>query len=810
MSAETHESTASPPESEQAADNLYTRTVRAATQNVKLLTIYFTAVAASVSALLFLGDSHQLFIDLIGKWILPFGVAIALAPLGCTFCLQTLPAWLERRRAKKLRDWSLSHDDIPTGYFRIGPYEDTKEDRARFSRADDEHNKVLEWITNSKLPILFLTGSSGTGKSSLLNAFVIPELRDASPPVRTITVRSFDVPLNRLVEQVLTPGVIWQQPPKRADDDTPLTLLTKACRYLDGRKERLLLVFDQFEELVILNDTESSRAQDVREFLKEIQSSQMEGLTVLLSVRSDYAGLLSEFGLPPLQEGTNWRNVNPFSLAASREFLQRGFPDAGPSLIDAVFTEANAIEETKGLIRPITLNMLGQVVQRAGEDLTHAVSKGKLLENDLRRCLDTGEIKDHARQVLKPMLSKAGTKRPCRIDELSSESGLDQHVVEGCLLHLNFLGLVRRINRDPQLAARIWEVSHDFVARLLFGILVHKRTSVGQYMLRGAAGVALAAWAVMFLVLLPDYRRRAPDRASFQLQQDYQFVVSVNPETGGRVVIGSLYPGGGDGKQVSLEEVVPLLSHLGSDLELALTWDWLTDVDALSKLTSMRRLDLGGCTSLTSVDGLRGLTELDELSLNGCTALTDLNGLRGLTQLRELELAECTSLTDVDDLQELHGLRTLNLRGCSSLTDVNGLRGLTDLQKLDLSACMALSDVNGLQSLTHLSELDLSHTAVINLDSLHGMTSLHTLKLDDCRRLTNLDGMHSLTGLQMLGLNNCRSLTDVDGLNELRNLSTIQAGGLSEQTVAAIRERLPNVVIDTGSFRRGGIIIQRP
>jgi hypothetical protein len=64
-----------------------------------------------------------------------------------------------------------------TGYFRIGPYQDRDEDRAKFNRPDRAEDKVLDWIEKSTQVPLYPTGDSGSGKSSLLNAFVLPKLR---------------------------------------------------------------------------------------------------------------------------------------------------------------------------------------------------------------------------------------------------------------------------------------------------------------------------------------------------------------------------------------------------------------------------------------------------------------------------------------------------------------------------------------------------------------------------------------------------------------------------------------------------------
>jgi hypothetical protein len=66
-----------------------------------------------------------------------------------------------------------------SGYFHIGPYLNSAEDRTKFDRGDRAHEKFLGWIERSvRVMPLYLTGDSGSGKSSLLNAFVVPALRD--------------------------------------------------------------------------------------------------------------------------------------------------------------------------------------------------------------------------------------------------------------------------------------------------------------------------------------------------------------------------------------------------------------------------------------------------------------------------------------------------------------------------------------------------------------------------------------------------------------------------------------------------------
>jgi hypothetical protein len=84
-------------------------------------------------------------------------------------------------------------------------------------------------VRGTRRPVLFLSGASGAGKSSVLEGYVVPMLREDG--WRVVEVRSF------------------------AD---PLTGLDDALRTPRRRGVRLLVVFDQFEEFIILLPPETS------------------------------------------------------------------------------------------------------------------------------------------------------------------------------------------------------------------------------------------------------------------------------------------------------------------------------------------------------------------------------------------------------------------------------------------------------------------------------------------------------------------------------------------------------------------------
>ena len=123
---------------------------------------------------------------------------------------QIAAEWAAERKRKQAQALAVKIEAVPEGYFRIGPYLDTPEDRAKFDRADRAHEKVLAWLKRADATPLYLTGDSGSGKSSVLNAYALPELREAGWTV--VEARAWQDPENALTEAVgkLTAARKWK------------------------------------------------------------------------------------------------------------------------------------------------------------------------------------------------------------------------------------------------------------------------------------------------------------------------------------------------------------------------------------------------------------------------------------------------------------------------------------------------------------------------------------------------------------------------------------------------------------------------
>ena len=216
------------------------RIFKGATALVKNVVLY-------VGSLIALGIAWQKYGETLGQSASSkFLLAAAALPLVATLVCHTFPVVLQRRRERRLK---ASVKGVPKeqGYFRLWPYSDSPADRRAFDRADKAHQQIFDWLQQTSQRVLFLTGRSGSGKTSLLHAHVLPRLREQEPPVRIIVLRVYQNPVEALTGELLKPGVIWKDRPPTAAPDVE-TLVAKACAHL--RPARLLVVFDQFEELL--------------------------------------------------------------------------------------------------------------------------------------------------------------------------------------------------------------------------------------------------------------------------------------------------------------------------------------------------------------------------------------------------------------------------------------------------------------------------------------------------------------------------------------------------------------------------------
>jgi hypothetical protein len=251
----------------------------------------------------------------------------------------------------------------------------------------------------------------------------------------------------------------------------------------------------------------------------------ISGVTILLVLRSDYLGVLDQLDLPSLRQRDNWREVAPFTQAAAAAFLDRSGLSLGPALRQEILKEAAEIEENPGLIRPITLNMFGLVVSRFEGSLPKGLVAGRLLTGYLRDALEQPEVREHAPRIVREMVTNAGTKHPRSETELAAKTRLDAHLIRGALLALGSRGLVRPVDEG----SGVWEIAHDFVARLLSQVVGSGHVPWWRRAQPWLAPTALVLWVGVIFLALPAWQSRQAEIAFRELAAMHITVTGGNP-----------------------------------------------------------------------------------------------------------------------------------------------------------------------------------------------------------------------------------------------------------------------------------------
>jgi hypothetical protein len=246
----------------------------------------------------------------LGIPIWAYGLLIGLCFVGAV--TQLVQESLAKRARHLMQMLAVKPGAEQTGYFRIGPYRNTPEDRTKFKRADHAEQKAQEWIEKSNHIPLYLCGDSGSGKSSLLNAFVLPNLSEQGWTV--VQARAWQDP-----ERALRDALLKLLGPRRRNAKSQ-GLRDTVEDAAKQAPDRLLIVLDQFEEFVILGKPEQQ--QKFAAFVAELRSRPVKGLTLLLVMRSEYQVPLEEIGLPLLRSGENLFQVGRFIFPAASAVIK--------------------------------------------------------------------------------------------------------------------------------------------------------------------------------------------------------------------------------------------------------------------------------------------------------------------------------------------------------------------------------------------------------------------------------------------------------------------------------------------------------
>jgi WD40 repeat protein len=201
-------------------------------------------------------------------------------------------------------------------------------DAGFFYGRDDEIGQLLQRLRHQRL--LFVIGPSGSGKSSLVRAGLLPRLSQSSL-----------FPQDFWLVRELRPGARPLEALGKALGGDPTQPAQTIAALLDAHPaaQRLLLVIDQFEELFSVAERgEQSRFIGALKALRVV-----EGCAQLIMMRADFYPDLMTSDLWPI-DASQRLEVAPLRGAALRQAIEQPAKDVGvrlePGLIDRLLADA--------------------------------------------------------------------------------------------------------------------------------------------------------------------------------------------------------------------------------------------------------------------------------------------------------------------------------------------------------------------------------------------------------------------------------------------------------------------------------------
>jgi hypothetical protein len=404
--------------------------------------------------------------------------------------------------------------DVP--YRGLEPYRFC--DQAIFFEREVEAERVIRLVTMYRGSILY--GESGTGKSSLINAGLIPKVLEAGMAVERIRVQpqsdqEFVVErIARTKSPDLLPSLL-----ARSEDQQRTTLsaatFVETVRAATDRVD-LMLIFDQFEELLTLTaeaQGQPSAGQDriLEAIVGLLQDRKRSRLRLLFVFREDYLAKFDRlfYFCPDLPD--RFMRLTPPPSSALRRILRGPFEtdriprghwkrELSESVVAVVERQLLPSEQGRGIsLSKVQITALQ--LWRSDEPVERLAALGVdgLVTDFLQERLATfRENRATAEALLSLMITRQGTRRVVAegevLDEINTEEGTSESRARRALEQL--VNDTRLVRRDHNRDTTTYEIVSEFLVPWIRTLKLQRATRRARtaWLRRaGAFAVLLAA-----------------------------------------------------------------------------------------------------------------------------------------------------------------------------------------------------------------------------------------------------------------------------------------------------------------------------
>lgn len=350
----------------------------------------------------------------------------------------------------------------------LEPY--SAKDKNSFFGRDAEIFALYNLLQQTRLVLLY--GASGTGKTSLIHAG-LPKVFKLTDWFR-LTIRRRDN-INASLRSELA---------KHIDDDMPIADLPKAINAVfESRWIPVYLVFDQFEEIFTLGNTEERR-----QFFTDLQTILSQNLPckIVLSMREEYIGHLYEYEplVPTLFE--HRFRVEPMKDETVRSVVSLMCNNYDITLENGTTTVKQILEQVKEGKQAVHLPYLQIYLHYLYEKADKLLGKPLFTEGVIREVGKLGNVlktfintkieeaqqffqaqklnvpSDFAAKLLDEFATDEGTKRSRKADELAKILNTEGGIVKQALAYFDEKAKLLRADEDD---VERYEPVHDVVAK---------------------------------------------------------------------------------------------------------------------------------------------------------------------------------------------------------------------------------------------------------------------------------------------------------------------------------------------------------
>jgi WD40 repeat protein len=488
--------------------------------------------------------------------------AVLLPEAGAVFDASRLPRFLATRQWVDLREGPESAgaiQELVNAVYGVArqaavtvvdagecPYrglEAFEEEHARFFFGRTAQvQRLLEDLRRSRF--LAVIGQSGVGKSSLVRAGLLPELRSGALPGsanwRIVITRPGAHPTTSLATAVvaLHGDGMHDTVDRLADDERTLHLAAALAMAREPAGTKLLVLVDQFEEVFTLCTDPAERAAFVHNVMYAATIPRGDTV-VVVTMRADFYPQIAQFPEFAQLVQSHHMLVSPMVDDALREIIQEPAYKAGlqieQGLTDTILAEVERKPGNLPLLQHALLetwhNKRGTMLTLEGYRATGGVQHGlgERAEAVYEALSDTekAEAKKLFLRLIQPGEGTEDTRRRVALSELATDAEIVVSDVIGRFVDARLL----TITTDATTQERWIEISHEAVitgwgrcARWVdedrAGLIIHRRLTVAAQEWKRLDRSPDALYRGIPLAEATAWRARAGDRMNW-LERDF-------------------------------------------------------------------------------------------------------------------------------------------------------------------------------------------------------------------------------------------------------------------------------------------------